>query len=214
MLSATWHKQSRRPAPKYVSSKKLQPLILIVVLLFKSSHAQHVNFLLCEEAPVAAAEILLSQTCKEHTVELDNSVSETFEDTANDTVLAAVYLDAHLALVCCAGILDGVGMHLAVLKSYACGYLLHVVSSNLLVEEDVINLLLQEFRMSELAGQIAVVGEQEHSCGVSVKASYGIDTLRTCVLYEIHHSLALLRVVACCNTVLWLVEKHVYLLLH
>ena len=105
-------------------------------------------------------------------------------------------------------------MHLAVLKSYACGYLLHVVSSNLLVEEDVINLLLQEFRMSELAGQIAVVGEQEHSCGVSVKASYGIDTLRTCVLYEIHHSLALLRVVACCNTVLWLVEKHVYLLLH
>ena len=48
-------------------------------------------------------------------------------------------------------------MHLAVFKSYACGYLLHVVSSNLLVEEDVINLLLQEFRMSELAGQIAVV---------------------------------------------------------
>ena len=93
-------------APKYVSSKKLQPLILIVVLLFKSSHAQHVNFLLCEEAPVAAAEILLSQTCKEHTVELDNSVSEAFEDTADDTVLAAVYLDAHLALVCCAGILD------------------------------------------------------------------------------------------------------------
>lgn len=94
MLSAMGHKQSRRPAPKYVSSKKLQPLILIVVLLFKSSHAQHVNFLLCEEAPVAAAEILLSQTSKEHTVELDNSVSEAFEDTADNTVLAAVYLDA------------------------------------------------------------------------------------------------------------------------
>ena len=56
------------------------------VLLLKSSHAQHVDFLLGEEAPVAAAQVLLCESGKLHAVELDHTVAEAFEDTAHDTL--------------------------------------------------------------------------------------------------------------------------------
>ena len=66
--------------------------------LFKSTHAEHVNFLLCKEAPVTTTEVLLGQTCKLYTVELGYTITEALEDTANDTVLAAVNLDAYRLL--------------------------------------------------------------------------------------------------------------------
>ena len=69
------------------------------MLLFKSSHAQHIHFLLSEEAPVAATEVLLCESCELHAVELNDAITEVFEYTAHDTVLAAVEFDAHLALV-------------------------------------------------------------------------------------------------------------------
>ena len=181
--------------------------------LFERSHAQHLYFLLSKEAPVATTEILLCKSCKLYTVELHYAIAEVLEDTANDTVLAAVNLDAYLALVGVTCILDSVCMHLAVLKLYAVSYLLQVVSCNVLVEIYMVDLLLEELRMCKLRSQVAIVGEQEHTGGVAVETSYRVDALGAYVLNQIHYGLALLGIVACCHAVLRLVEQHVHFLL-
>jgi len=184
-----------------------------VYVLLECSHAQHLHFLLCEEAPVAAAEVLLGESCELYAVELNDAVAEVLEDTTHDAVLAAVDLDAYLALVGVACVLDSVCMYLAVLQLDALSNLLHVVSCYVLVEEYVVHLLLQELRVCELGSEVAVVGEQEHAGCVAVESAYGVDALWAHVLHEVHHGLTLLRVVACCHAVLWFVEQHVHLLL-
>ena len=88
------------------------------------------------------------------------------------------------------------------------------MGGDVLVKEHVVNLLLQEFRVCQLASEIAVVGEKQHTGGVAVKTAYGIYALRTSVLDQVHDGLALLRVVAGGHRVLRLVEQHVHLLLH
>ena len=122
-------------------------------------------------------------------------------------------LNAYLRLVVFLGIFDGIGMHLTILQLDTFSNLLHIGSGNVLVEIDVINLLLEELRMSELGSQVTVVGEQEHTRGVAVETTYGIDALRANILYEIHHGLALLRIVAGGDIVLGFVEQHIYFLL-
>jgi len=194
---------------QHLNTSPLQP----VYVLLECSHAQHLHFLLCEEAPVAAAEVLLGESCELYAVELNDAVAEVFEDTTHDAVLAAVNLDAYLALVCVACVLDSVCMYLAVLQLDALSNLLHVVSCYVLVEEYVVHLLLQELRVCELRSEVAVVGEQEHAGCVAVESAYGVDALRAHVLHEVHHGLTLLWVVACCHAVLWFVEQHVHLLL-
>ena len=67
--------------------------------------------------------------------------------------------------------------------------------------------------MCELGGKVAVVGEQEHSGGVAVETSYGIDALLTRALDEIHDGETSVGIVACGDTVFGLVEKYVALLL-
>ena len=181
--------------------------------LFERSHAQHLHFLLSEEAPVATTEILLCKSCKLYAVELHYAIAEVLEDTANDTVLAAVDLDANLTLVCIACILDCVCMYLTVLKLYTVSYLLQVVGCYVLVEIYMVDLLLEELRMCKLRSQIAVVGEQEYTSGVAVETSYRVDALGAYVLNQIHNCLALLGIVACCHAVLRLVEQHVHFLL-
>ena len=181
--------------------------------LFEGSHAQHIHFLLCEEAPVAAAEVLLGESCKLYAVEFHHAVAEVLEDAAHDAVLSAVNLDAYLTLVGVAGILDGVGMYFAVLKFDAVGNLLQVVCCHVLVEIDMVNLLLEELGVCELRGEVAVVGEEKHAGGVAVESAYGVDALRTYVLDEVHYGLALLWVVACGDAILRLVEQDINLLL-
>ena len=181
--------------------------------LFEGSHAQHIHFLLCEEAPVAAAEVLLGESCKLYAVEFHHAVAEVLEDAAHDAVLSAVNLDAYLTLVGVAGILDGVGMYFAVLKFDAIGNLLQVVCCHVLVEIDMVNLLLEELGVCELRGEVAVVGEEKHAGGVAVESAYGVDALRTYVLDEVHYGLALLWVVACGDAILRLVEQDINLLL-
>ena len=181
--------------------------------LFEGSHAQHIHFLLCEEAPVAAAEVLLGESCKLYAVEFHHTVAEVLEDTAHDAVLSAVNLDAYLTLVGVAGILDGVGMYFAVLKFDAVGNLLQVVCCHVLVEIDMVNLLLEELGVCELRGEVAVVGEEKHAGGVAVESAYGVDALRTYVLDEVHYGLALLWVIACGDAILRLVEQDINLLL-
>ena len=58
-----------------------------------------------------------------------------------------------------------------------------------------VDLLLEVLRVSKLGSHITIVGEQEHTCGITVKPAYRIDALRTSVLHEIHHSLTLLRII-------------------
>ena len=181
--------------------------------LFEGSHAQHIHFLLCEEAPVAAAEVLLGESCKLYAVEFHHAVAEVLEDAAHDAVLSAVNLDAYLTLVGVAGILDGVGMYFAVLKFDAVGNLLQVVCCHVLVEIDMVNLLLEELGVCELRGEVAVVGEEKHAGGVAVESAYGVDALRTYVLDEVHYGLALLWVIACGDAILRLVEQDINLLL-
>ena len=184
------------------------------MLLFKHATAQHFHFLLCEEAPVTTTEVLFGEPGKLHTVELDHVVAEVLEDTTHNTVLAAVDLNAHLAVVVLVGVFNGVGMHLTILQLNAVGNLLQVFNCHVLVEEYVIHLLLQELRMRQLAGQLAVVGEQQYAGGVAVETSHGIDALGAGVLHNVHHGLALLGIVACGHAVLRLVEQDVYLLLN
>ena len=140
-------------------------------------------------------------------------VTEALEDTAHDAVLAAVYLDAHLALVVVVGILYGVGVYLAIFEGDAIGYLLHVVGGKVLVKIYVIDLLLQELRVSELAGELAIVGKEQHTHGVAVQATYGIDALRTGILDQIHNGLALLWIVDGGNVVLRFVKQYIDLFL-
>ena len=104
-------------------------------------------------------------------------------------------------------------MHFTVFEGDAVGYLLHVVSGEVLVEIYVIYLLLEELGMGQLASQLAVVGEQEHTHSVAVKTTHGVDALGASVLDEVHHGLALLGVIHCGDIVLGLVEQHVHLLL-
>ena len=67
--------------------------------------------------------------------------------------------------------------------------------------------------MRQLAGQLAIVGEQEHTRRVAVETAHGIDALAAGTLHEVHHRLAVLRVVAGGDIVLGLVEQDIDLLL-
>mgnify|MGYP004687006411 FL=1 len=100
-------------------------------------------------------------------------------------------------------------MHLTVLQLYAVGNLLEILGGDVLVEEHVVHLLLQELGMCQLRGQLAIVGEQEHARGVAVETANGIDALRASVLHEIHHGLALLRIVRRGYIILGLIEQDI-----
>ena len=45
------------------------------ILSFERSHTQHVDFLFCQESPVAPADVLLRQSGKQHAVELHHTVT-------------------------------------------------------------------------------------------------------------------------------------------
>ena len=122
-------------------------------------------------------------------------------------------LDTHLTLVGLVCILDGIGLDLTIVQGDALSNLVHVVSRDILVEEHVIDLLLEELGMGKFAGEVAIVGKQEHTGGIAVETANGIDTLRASIFHQVHHSLALLWVVAGSDIVFGLVEQHVDLLL-
>ena len=187
-------------------------LIKQTVDLLERSHTKHFHFLLGQITPVATTQVLLCQSGKLYAVEFDHSVSEMLEYAADDAVLAAVYLYAHLTLVGIVGIFDCIGMDLSVFQLYSVRNLLQVVGCNVLVEEDVVHFLLEILRMGQLAGQIAVVCKQEYAGSVAVESSYWVDTFWANTLYDVHYGLALLRIVARSDTVLWLVEQYVHLL--
>jgi hypothetical protein len=181
--------------------------------LLEHAAAQHLHLFLSEEAPVATTYVLLGQSGELHAVELHDAIAQALEDTSHDTVLTAVDLDTYLAVVTLVGILNSVGMYLAILQLNALSDLLQILGSHVLVEEYMVDLLLEELRMGQLAGKLTVVGQQQHTGGVAVQTTYRIDALGTCVLHEIHHRLALLGIVAGSDIILRLIEQHIYFLL-
>ena len=98
----------------------------------------------------------------------NDGVAEAFEDSAYDAVAAGVYLYAGLVAVGFGSVADGVGVDGSVFKLDAVGYALHVVFGDVLVAPYVVDFLLHVFRVGEFRGEVAVVGEQQHSCGVAV----------------------------------------------
>ena len=92
-------------------------------------------------------------------------------------------LNAHLLLVCVGGIADCIGLDVAIFERDAIGNLLHVGGREVLVKMNMVNLLLQELGVSEFGCQVAVVGEEKHTCGVAVKTTNGIDALAAAVLH-------------------------------
>ena len=122
-------------------------------------------------------------------------------------------LDANLCLVAIISILYSICLDLTIFQGDTLTDLIHIVSCQVFIEMNVINLLLQELRVSKLRSQVTIVGQEKYTCCITVETAYRINTLRTNILYEVHHSLALLRIIAGCNIILWLVEQYVYLLL-
>ena len=63
--------------------------------------------------------------------------------------------------------------------------------------------------MSELRGEVAVVGEQKHAGGVAVETSYRIDAFVAGSFYEVHYSETPVGVIACSDAVFRFVEQNV-----
>ena len=70
-----------------------------------------------------------------------------------------------------------------------------------------------EFRMGQLSGQVAVVGEQQHTGGITVQTAYRINTLSTSVTNDIDYRMTLLRIIRSGDGILRLIEQNIHLTL-
>ena len=102
-------------------------------------------------------------------------------------------------------------MYGAVLQFNAVGDALHVLLGDILVSPHVIDFLLHIFGMCELRGEVAVVGEEQHACGVAVETAYGVYAFVASPLHEVEHGCAPIGVVGSGHAVLRLVEKDIAL---
>ena len=120
--------------------------------------------------------------------------------------------DTHLRLILFVGIFNGIGMYFAILEGDSAGNLLAVVFGELFIEEHMVDLFLQELGMCQLTGQVSVVGKKQNARGIAVEPAYRIDAFRAHTLHNVHHRLALLRVVAGRYIIFRFVDEYVYLL--
>ena len=70
-----------------------------------------------------------------------------------------------------------------------------------------------EFRMSQLSGQVTVVGQQQHTGGITVQTTHRIDTLCTSISNDINYRMTLLRIIRCRYGILRLIEQNIHLTL-
>ena len=157
---------------------------------------------------MATRQIFLGEAGEVYTVEFHHAITEVLEDTTHDTVATAVDLDACLvALVADVG--DSICMDLSIFEFDAIGDALHILFGDVAVGPDMIYFLLHEFGVSELGGEVSIVGEQEHAGGVAVKTTHGIDSLFASILDNVEHGGASVGIVACGDTVFGLIEEDV-----
>ena len=81
------------------------------------------------------------------------------------------------------------------------------------IKGDSIHFLLMELRVRQFGRQVAIIGEQEHTGGVSVQTTYRIDTLCASITNDINDGMTLLRVVSRGNGILRLIEQDIDLAL-
>ena len=146
---------------------------------------------------MSARQVLFGESCEHDAVEFYHFVAEAFEDTADDMVTSRVYLDADFAHGRVVGdVVDFVDGDRAVFEHETFLNLREVGGCQRLVERDVVEFLHLVARVGECFSQFAVVGEQQQSDGVTVEAADGVDTFLACAFDEVHHGVALVRVVA------------------
>ena len=185
-----------------------------VQCLFESPHLEHAYLFLCEETPIAALHILLGKTGKVDAIELHHTITQTFENAAHNTILTTMNFDTYLFLICRTGVINSICFDFTIFEHNTFCYLAYVGSRNVLVGMNVVNLLLQELGMCELRSHFTIVGKQQHTCCIAVKASNRIDTFRASIAHEIHHGLTILRILTGRNISLRLVKQNVHLLLN
>ena len=105
-----------------------------------------------------------------------------------------MYLDAHFLAVF-ADVADLIGMNLPVFERDSLGYLGHIGLCQRLVESHLIDFLLIVARVRQLAGQLAVIGDEQHAHAVFVEPSDRIDPLGDSTSQQIHDGLVGMRVV-------------------
>ena len=111
------------------------------------------------------------------------------------------------------GELQGIGDDTLIVQYDSGAYNRLIYLIQLPIEGDGINLLLVEFRMRQLGGQISVIGQQQHSGRVTVQTTHRINTFRAGVPYDVDHRMALLRIVGRGHRVLRLIEQDIHLAL-
>ena len=85
--------------------------------------------------------------------------------------------------------------------------------AQVVVQSGGVDLLLAVFGMRQFGCQVTIVGQKQHTGGVAVKASNGVDALTTCVFHQVCHFVTFLRIIGSGNAVLGFVEQHVHFLL-
>ena len=173
---------------------------------------EHVHLFGREETPFAATYVLLGQAGEGHAVEVHHLIADFLEYTAYDAVLTRVNLETDMTTV---GFreLEGIRDDALVVQHHsgANDSLIHFVE--FAVERHGVNLLLMEFRVRQLGGEVAVVGQQEHTGGVAVEASHGIDTLRAGVTNDVDNGMTLLRIIRRGDGILGFIEQDIDLAL-
>ena len=140
-------------------------------------------------------------------------IAECLKDAAHDAVAARVDLDTGLLAVGGGDVAHSIGVDGTVVELNAVGDVLHVLLADGLVGPHLIDFLLYILRMGQLGCQVTVVGEQQHTGGVAVQSSHGVDALLAGTLHEVHDGLAAVGIVAGGDAVLGFVQQDVALLL-
>ena len=129
-------------------------------------------------------------------------------------ILFSLDFNAHLFFVRGVCIFHRICLNHAILQGDAFCNLGKVGSGDIFVGCDVINFLLQEFRVSQFCSQFSVVGEEKNPRGVSVETSDRIDAFATGMLHQIHHRFAVLRVFAGGHISFGFVQEDIDFLFH
>ena len=134
------------------------------------------------------------------------------ENTTNNTVTTRVNLDTNLLLTL-VHVANLVGLNKAVFECNTLNDLLHISLGKRLIQSHLIDLALLVRGVGQRLGQIAVVGQKQHTQRVLIQTTYGVDTLGTSTLDDVHHRLGSVLVLNRRNKTLRLVQQDVDLLL-
>ncbi len=132
-----------------------------------------------------------------------------FEDTAYDTVLAGMELDAHFPPVVLIHVRDLVHFGKTVFQHDALGDSRKIGLGQGFVQRDMVYLARPVRRMREVLGHIAVVGKEQHARGITVETTYGINPFTASAIYQFHDRLAFFGIFRGGDIALGLVQQQI-----